>query len=238
MRNIAGFEIVYVIALLSPIVLTLKTNAMFRYMILFIFFLFLIYTQYFIALFIYVAGAGITIFTKKKKLFYGVAIFGIILYMLLPILVNSFDNSIFTVLFARLQYLINLISGNFSSNSDLNNRLSMMLRSLDNIINSPLLGQLINLNFSASGHSFILDSLEKFGLLFGLPLLYLIYFSVYSIIMKINNRRRISDSSKIILFTTLTLSILNPINNFFVLGFILPIHEYLLYRFQINGKES
>lgn len=238
--NIAGFSEIYTIALITPLIVMMMRRGTMNYIIgsfvLFAFIIGVIEAQYTTALFVCVLSLLLFFLPKnysRKKyissfLFLTILCsFGLFLISELLTYLSSIMESSFVG--DRLSDLSSVLSGNqddVDNNSDMMKRRDIYLQSIETFLSHPL-GAWDQK--ATGGHSFILDSLARFGVL-GVVLIGVMYKRIYTNFIKPFRMNADYGYAIISFFWVIFLAIVNPNPNILFVCFILP----LFYRYSIG----
>ncbi|WP_320914071.1 hypothetical protein [Butyricimonas paravirosa] len=102
---------------------------------------------------------------------------------------------------------------------DIESRMNIYSRSIDAFFKSPIVG---NSYAQVGGHSYILDSLGKFGLLGGIALI-IMYRRLFNVFYKPWNKQKYYGYTCFLFMIALFFAVLNPKDNLGVLTFIVPL---------------
>jgi hypothetical protein len=239
MKNIGGFKIVYMLVAIYPMVVCLykykKISTLLFLIVTSVFGWNIFISQYTTALIFFVAAILSLLYNKKfkiKKLFTS----GILL-MIFVLLLKSFIAELFyfvsnnidsVVLSYRFRYLADIFLGVDVGNNEAQARTELYQLSINSIIKHPVIGfWLYEDGSKASGHSFILDTIAKYGLV-GLGAL-IIY---YKQIIKKFYIPFINEPFIGYMFYSLIISIflgiVNPIDYLLTTAFIVPLFGYII----------
>ena len=142
---------------------------------------------------------------------------------------NLYDNSTGTAYQEKVGSLIELSQGN-TLTGDTKGRIERYQKSLQSFFKSPIIGSLFTKTANIGGHSFILDSLSKYGFLS-----FIIFYIIASLfILHYNQKNKIIKKlSFVIIVSVISSCLLNPMpyHYWFALFIYIPI------TFSIINKE-
>lgn len=239
-KNIGGFTLIYMIVISIPTIVLMYKAKVIKISIFLILLipmvLFIVESQYTLAILLTIPALSTLIIPKSKSIsFRNIFIISVILFLIiLPVLSDLLiilANSISSVsVYERLYYLSNMLSGNIDMNSPANIRVELYMKSIDAIYKYNIIGGwLSGKNDIYSGHSFVLDTVAKYGII-GLSLLILLYKSVYKEYYK-RYRNSLGYNYLMVSFLiSLLISVVNPFDSLFFIIFLNPAVLIYLYN--------
>lgn len=246
--NIGGFETIYSIVILFPMVICLYKKKKIPLIIFIgitaIFVLCILQSQYATALLLFFSSF-ILLFAKKEfkgnKVWYLIA-FAAVLYLIFKPLIADFltylsYNIQSTTLAERFAFIADSLNG-IENKSDVGNRIDRYMISINSFLKYPISGMFLFNRYSTGGHSFILDTFGQFGLVGGLAIF--LFFKQIFVKLYLPFRDTTYFGYMVWCFILyIGLSFLNPTGFLLVLGFIVPGIAYLLqdgyYKIGLKG---
>lgn len=235
--NIGGFETVYSIVILFPMLICLYKKKIIPLLIFIgittIFIFCILQAQYATALILFFSSL-ILLFLKKefnrKKVWY-LIVFAVLSYFLFKALLADFMtylsyNIQSSTLADRFKFIADTLNG-IENKSDVGNRIDRYMMSINSFLKSPIIGTFLFNRYGTGGHSFILDTLGQFGLIGGMAL-FIFFKQIYiKFYLPFRNTQYFGYMVwGFILY--IGLSVLNPTGFLIVIGFIVPGIAYLL----------
>ncbi len=229
--NIGGFALIYELVLIAPLIVYLVKKRKIN-MILGIGFIALLgitifNSEYTTALLMYVLSLILFLIPKitKRKILVIVVVLAILFVFNSMYFADMFDNLSQTVesetLAARFGELADFLrEGESTDDSNAANRLNLYRKSIKTFFSSGMLGAWKN--SSIGGHSFVFDTMGKFGLL-GVALMIIMYRIIYK--MFINPYKK-EDFYPYVYYTYLIaifMAFINPKTYFFIFICIIPL---------------
>lgn len=237
-KNIGGYEFVYFLVLLYPILILAykrrRINLVLTAIGTFMIFVTVILSEYATALLL-IMCTSILFFCKKnldKRDVY-------ILLVVSTLILVFFSDSISTVLayIAKTigsetigERFLALAGGSDTLNSFDDNRIELYQRSLNTFLEHPIVGTFFSRNSAIGGHSFILDTLAQMGILGGL-LLFSMYKKIYNYFIAIFKTQAGYGYVLWAFLQTILLSIINTGMWLEILSMIMPILVANIYRY-------
>lgn len=237
MQNIGGYEFVYIMVLLYPlIILAYKTRRIRLFptiALAALVFATILFTEYTIALLLF-AVSSCLFFTKRDLSVRGIVIisisalvFALLFSNVIVDILNWFSRVIDSeTVSARLSALSGGKEGMAASDD---NRWELYQLSINSFLEHPILGSFVFRKASGGGHSCILDSLSQFGL-FGGVLLFYMYRNIF---MKFFLPYREKDGFGYVVWVFIQALILSLINTGLwlnVLCLFIPLLLYYIYQ--------
>lgn len=237
MKNIGGYNTVYCIVLMFPMIICIYKekviNRVVMAAIVVIFILFLISAQYTTALLLFSISFALLFMSKNfngKSVKWFIVIGVISVLFLKPVMGYLFGGLADITVSQTLSDRFKVISDSFygiKSTIDAASRFDLYARSIDIFTKHPIFGNWVFGDSSIGGHSFILDILGQYGLIGGAAL-FLMYCQIY---LKFYLPFRNTNYYGYLLYTffqTILLSTINTGEFFLVIVFIAPAIAYLL----------
>lgn len=238
--NIGGFNFVYYLTFSIPLLIALFKRGTMNKVILLalvaVFVITIIETQYTAAFLFSLASLTLFFvrkdFTSRKSITFFILAAVILLlgYELLPLALSSISGKVESeILSSRLDDLVEISLGsyNFNNDGDIGARMNHYQISWDYFSRSGCMGTW-DLN-KIGGHSYLLDRMATFGLL-GLIVFIIMWVSSWKRFLKWYKRSNWYGYVLFSFLVALALSVVNPHNNLFFVGFIIPICIVLLDR--------
>lgn len=189
--NIGGYEFIYTLVLLYPLIILAykkrKINLIFAIALSIGIFLVVIQSEYTIALLLFIAGTVLYFLNKNMKargVIVAAAIVLILIFLFrerISLLFLQLSNSVESVDLSQRFRLLGLGYDALSRSDD--NRLELYTQSFQLFLKYPILGGAFSGNLNTGNHSFILDTLGKYGLAGGFILL-LCYRGIYRLFFR------------------------------------------------------
>lgn len=229
--NIGSFAFVYTLVLLLPIVLYVIRGRQ-KFWILFILFgiaavMAIIEMEYTTALLLMLINFLLFFLPRyfnandlKDKLWIFV-VAGILVWLVLPSILDAIIPYVSSeTMSSRLLDLSASLKGDIvqSQDGDMESRSELFMVSINGFISSPIWGTFTK----AGGHSFLLDTMSKYGLI-GLGLLIVMYKRAYTLFIKPYKKQPYFGYVLFAFIMTLVLAVLNPKDNLLVLTFLIPL---------------
>lgn len=229
--NIGGFAFVYTLVLLLPIVLYVIRGRQ-KFWILFILFgiaavMAIIEMEYTTALLLMLINFLLFFLPRyfnasdlKSKLWIFV-VAGILVWLVLPSILDAIIPYVSSeTMSSRLLDLSASLKGDVvqSQDGDMESRSELYMVSIKGFLSSPIWGTFTK----AGGHSFLLDTMSKYGLI-GLGLLIVMYKRAYTLFIKPYKSQPYFGYVLFAFIMTLVLAVLNPKDNLLVLTFLIPL---------------
>lgn len=235
LRNIGGFNIVYMIVPIYPMVVCLYKYKKIQ-LLTFIFvstcFTIYIYIAQYATATLLLAGCYISLLFKKNN-----NLKNMILSLILVLtMIFIFRDSLLSIFYylsynllgitysERFSYLADVISGLDTTMNPSRLRFEVyFLYSTEAIKKYPDIGYfLVNPNISDSGHSFVLDTIARYGL-FGLSALIIYYKQILKLFYLPFKAQPFFGYMVFSFIVSFVLGIINPINSLFTIAFIIPL---------------
>lgn len=156
-----------------------------------------------------------------KRILWILAFIGVIVWLVLPNIIDAIIPYITSdAMTGRLTDLSSNLKGEVvsSQNNDIDSRKDLYMVSINGFLSSPLWG---TLNI-AGGHSFLFDTMSKYGLI-GLGLLIVMYKRAYTLFIRPYQSQPYYGYVFFSFIMTLILAVLNPKDNLLVLTFLIPL---------------
>ncbi|MEN6316041.1 MAG: hypothetical protein ABFD25_17535 [Clostridiaceae bacterium] len=235
--NIGGFETIYSIVILFPLIICLFKNRKIPLIIFIVItaliLLCIIQSQYATAFILFVSST-VLIFAGKElkgnKVWYLIVITALLLFIfksqvafLLTYLANNVQSS---TLRERFLFLANSLKG-IENESDVGNRIDLYMMSINSFLKYPLSGAYLFSRSSTGGHSFILDTLGQFGMIGGAAL-FTFFRQIYIKLYLPFKEKQYFGYMIWSFILYIVLSILNPTGFLIVLGLLVPGIAYIL----------
>ena len=229
--NIGSFAFVYTLVLLLPIVLYVIRGQQ-KFWILFILFgiaavMAIIEMEYTTALLLMLINFLLFFLPRyfnandlKDKLWIFV-VAGILVWFVLPSILDAIIPYVSSdTMSSRLLDLSASLKGDVaqSQDGDMESRSELFMVSIKGFLSSPIWGTFTK----AGGHSFLLDTMSKYGLI-GLGLLIVMYKRAYTLFIKPYKSQPYFGYVLFAFIMTLVLAVLNPKDNLLVLTFLIPL---------------
>lgn len=245
-KNIGGYEFVYFLVLLYPILILAykqrRVNLAFTVIGTFMIFATVILSEYATALLLIIC-TSILFFCKKdlnKQ--------GVYMLLLVSILILVFCNDYISKFLAYIAKTIGsetigerflaLAGGADTLNSFDDNRIELYQRSLNTFFTHPILGSLFSENNAIGGHSFVLDTLAQMGILGG-AILFFMYKKIYNYFIAIFKAQVGYGYVLWAFLQTILLSIVNTGMWLEVLAMMIPILVSKIYGFgEVNYENT
>ena len=245
-HNIGGFNFIYTLTLLIPIVIYLAKNHHLNYIlsiIMVVAFVFAIKeSEYTTALLLSIIGLLSYVMParmgwRKMRGVLLLIVFGCItLFDIAPHVLRYVASSTESVeVSGRLNDLANVMSGDgseVSSDSDLNSRQDKFQQSWDSFVNSNFLGGWSQAK--VGGHSYILDILGRYGI-WGLILLLIMYTKLLKLYLKPYKRMPWYGYQALVISMAIIQAILNTDNCFPFMCLVFPLFSLVVQKKKINS---
>ena len=227
--NIGGYSFVYFVVLTYPMVIygykRKKIHVIFLIIFAILTFILIVNSGYTIALLLFTVSSVFAFFKRDLKVADVIliilisAIVILLLFQLFAELLNSIANVIDNKTIASR--LRDLAGGKEGLEQSEDNRLELYLISFTSFLKSPLFGGIFG-SYKVGGHSFILDSLSRYGLVGG-AVLFFVYRMLYRTFFKPLKSKTGYGYVFWTFIQVLILSLLNTGLWLYVLGFFIPI---------------
>ena len=190
-QNIGGYGFVYTVVLLYPLLIyAYKQNRLkwfFFYPLAVSTFALVILSEYATALLLLIISS-MFIFISKKLSLRGMIVFGafaVVFILLFQGVINNLLRSLADIVDSEIlsERLITLAGGKTALEKSDNERIWLYRYSFNTFLSSPLFGTMFGKYGRIGGHSSILDTLAKYGLV-GLAVLYFMYRKIYIVFIK------------------------------------------------------
>lgn len=229
--NIGSFAFTYTIVLLLPLVLYVirnrSHNLLFFYLFAVIAVIAVLQTEYTTALLmmlsvllLFLLPRYFSIGDLRRKIWIIGAVV-IVVWMLLPLIMDLIIPYIESeTMRVRLEDLSATLRNDIanSQDGDLESRRELYKVSLDGFLSNPIWGTFTK----AGGHSFLLDTLSKYGLI-GFVFLVIMYKKAYTLFIQPYHSKPYYGYMLFVFAMTLILAVLNPKDNLLVLTFLMPL---------------
>lgn len=229
--NIGSFNFVYMVVLMLPLLLYIIRNRCKHYwfylLVLFGCILTIIITEYTTALLLSICCLFLVFLPKNfaasdlRKYGFVLIISSFIIWQIIPYVLEMLLPYIESEsVSSRLSDLMSTLQGgsSYSEDNDLESRQDFYMKSVDGFLSSPLWGS----NSVGGGHSFVLDTLCRYGLI-GLGLMYYMLRQIFNLFIKPYKHQPFFGFILFAYGLALIMMILNPKDNLFFLVFILPL---------------
>ena len=234
--NIGGFSFIYGLMLIMPLLIYLakkkKINFIFAILMFAIIGLAVISSEYSAALIIFMMNLILFAFRKltKKKIMILIAIFLIFIVVGSPFLAMLFDK-IADILpqktvSSRFEYIAAFLRGeDVEDHAGDSNRKDLYTKAMREIRESKLLGTWGRTN--GSGHSMILNTVVKYGLI-GIFILIVMYKAIYKYAIYPHKKKDYGPYLIWIYLIAIFFALLNPKANLFIFIFVIPLFSYAI----------
>lgn len=233
--NIGGFNLVYMIPVILPIIVAMFFSKKIKLISLLLFTLPLMYfvyqAQYTTAI-ISLVTVIISLFVFYK---YSHLKLILVSFVIVPV-VLLFGSQFFVVfqevadtqtyeVSERLNALIEFVQGGKTESITITGREEKFSKSLNSFVSSPIIGARVYNANAVGGHSFILDILGAYGLI-GIFALYIFYRQIFHIFYRAYKKQHYYGYMILSLSISIFLSVVNTSPNIFAIGFFVPLVAY------------
>ncbi len=235
-RNIGGYNFVYMLVLLHPLVILAckkgKIKGWIAAIVSVCVILLSVYAEYTTALLLTLLSCVLYFFKKKlsSKKIVLFAIFGIIAIFILSELLSNFllilANNVGSETIANR---LRILAGQGDGGMNDYKRFELYQRSLMVFLKNPIFGSFFNDGAGAGGHSFILDFMARYGL-FGVLILVYMYKTIYELFIKPYKKQDSYGYIVWMFIQTLLLSTINTGMWLYVLAFFIPVGLKAIYQ--------
>jgi len=244
--NIGGFTFVYELVLLLPLLIYLIKNKninIFAGLLATVLIgATIIKTEYTLAL-IFALITLFLFFIKKltvKKIWCFLLILTVVILIGEPLVVSILNRIGEAIGSETLSYRFDIISavlGDSYAESTIEgyDRIALYKKSWDEFLNTKMLGSWNN--SLGGGHSFILDTLGKFGII-GAAALVSIYATIYNVYLKPNKTEDFYPYLYWMYLTAITMAFLNPKSHTFIFVCIMPLFSHVMRNKNQEQKEE
>ncbi len=244
-KNIGGYEFVYFLVLLYPILILAykqrRVNFVFTAIGTFMIFATVILSEYATALLL-IMCTSILFLCKKNLDKRGVYILLIVSTLILVFFSDSISR--FLTYIAETigsetigERFLALAGGSDTLNSFDDNRIELYQRSLNTFLEHPIIGTFFSKSSAIGGHSFVLDTLAQMGILGGL-LLFFMYKKIYNYFIAIFKTQVGYGYVLWAFLQAILLSIINTGMWLEILAMIMPILVANIYRYGDKNYEN
>lgn len=229
--NIGSFSFIYTLVLILPLLIYLirdkKVNIIVGLICLVVIIMAILASEYATALlflFICLISFFMPKYFRLQRLIWIVVIFSILYLTGKPFLgqiLESLANIVDSETIATRLYNLSILftKGSRHVDGDLESRITVYNLSIEAFLKSPIWG---SSQAKVGGHSYILDSLGKYGLLGGIAMI-IMYKRLYNSFFKPWNNQKWYGYICLMFMLAFSFAVLNPKDNLIVLTFIVPL---------------
>lgn len=245
MFNIGGFDLVYMIPVILPMIVAMFLSKNIRLILLLLFTLPLAYFVYKSQYTIGIISLVIVIFSLFVFYKYSHLKLVLITFIIVPVILLF--GSLFFIMFQevadtqttevseRLNSLIDLVQVGKSDSEALEGRQEKYNKSFKSFLSSPIVGNRLFNADSIGGHSFILDKLAAYGLI-GIVALFLFYIKIIGMFYRPYKKHPFYGYMILSLYISLFLSVFNTSPNIFAISFFVPAVAYIIQYKNRNNR--